>query len=219
MSNVYLSENACPALKDWLCKNGYRVTEIRATGRVYPAISAHPDIYMCRLGMDAGAPLIRAADDELGYSYPDNVLYNAVCLDKYFIHNLKYTSESLKKAVQDKKLNMINVKQGYTKCSIAVVDGRSVITSDEGIARTLVKYSDIDLLHIRHGFVSMPGFECGFIGGASGRVGDKMLFNGDLSAHPDFADICKFSNARGIEPVYFKGFPLEDIGSIIESEF
>lgn len=219
MNNVYVSENACAALKDWLCDNGYRVKEIKAGRLVYPAISAHPDIYMCRLGMSAGAPLLKAGDNELGYSYPKNVPYNALCLDKYFIHNLKYTSERLKSAARDAKLQMINVKQGYTKCSIAAVDGSSVITSDEGIARTLEKYSDINVLRIRPGYVDLPGFECGFIGGASGRVGDKMLFNGDLSAHPDFKDICGFIEARGIEPVYFKGFPLEDIGSVIESEF
>ena len=73
----------------------------------------------------------------------------------------------------------------------------------------------IDVLTIRPGYVELPGYDTGFIGGTSGRVGNEVIFNGDLSAHPDFPEIRDFIADRGIGLKYFIGYPLRDIGSII----
>ena len=43
----------------------------------------------------------------------------------------------------------------------------------------------------------------------------EIVFNGDLSAHPDFNVISAFIESRGLSCVYFKDYPLTDIGSII----
>jgi hypothetical protein len=69
------------------------------------------------------------------------------------------------------------VKQGYTKCSLVVVDEKSVITSDMGLAAALQRF-EIDVLLISQGHVALPGLQYGFLGGASGRAGDEILFNG-----------------------------------------
>ena len=112
-------------------------------------------------------------------------------------------------------LAFIHVNQGYTKCNCVVVDGNSVITADRGIVSALKKCPDIDVLPISQGFVRLEKFEYGFLGGASGKVGNEIVFNGDLSAHPDYEAICRFIEARGLSVKYFPGYPLTDIGSIL----
>ncbi len=146
--------------------------------------------------------------------YPHDIAYNAACTGRYFIHNLKYTAPELIRAVRDTGMRMIDVKQGYSKCSTVIVDEQSVITYDRGIA-SACRDAGMDVLTVRPGHVLLPGYNTGFIGGASGRIGDTILFYGDLSAHPDFEAIAAFIRSRGLEPKWFEEWPLTDIGSII----
>lgn len=182
------------------------------TAPVYDAVSCHPDIYYCRL---PNGSVIKAQTNEIGNSYPENIGFNAVCLDKYFIHNLKYTNPRLRQCAENLGLVPVNVKQGYTKCSCVVVDGSSIITSDNGIYRTLSALDDVNVLKIRQGYVNLNGFEYGFLGGASGRVGETLYFSGDITKHPDFEMIRAFCEKRNTDIKWFD-FPLDDIGSIIE---
>ena len=108
---------------------------------------------------------------------------------------------------------MINVKQGYSKCSIVIVDEDSIITYDNGIANAC-EHAGMNVLRIRPGYVALAGYKTGFIGGASGRVGDTIVFCGDISAHPDSTAITEFIQERGLNIKSFS-FPLTDIGSII----
>ena len=43
------------------------------------------------------------------------------------------------------------------------------------------------------------------------------MFNGDLSRHPDYKKIAAFTEDRGIDVIFFEGYPLEDAGSILVS--
>lgn len=215
MKNVYVSKNIRPVLAKYLTAREYAIHFIHSSDIVYEQISCHADIFCCRMDAGESAEIFMGDTAELGFNYPENVKFNAVCLDKYFIHNLKYTSPALLNEAQKRELELINVKQGYTKCSVVVVDGHSVITADDGIFRALSRYSDIDVLKIRQGFVKLSGFEYGFLGGASGRVGNEIIFNGNLAAHPDFDVICEFIKSHSLEVKYFPEYKLEDIGSII----
>jgi hypothetical protein len=206
MRKAYISILAYPETKKWLRSREYELEEFPEGEHPYPAVSSHPDMYMT----NGGGKLIMAGKDEkrryLGY--------NCVFLDKYLIHNLKLTAPKVMEAADSLGLEKIHVNQGYTKCSCAVVDGRSVITADEGICSVLRRYPDIDVLKIRAGHVVLPGFEYGFLGGASGRAGDTVLFNGDLGLHPDGGEIRRFIADRGFEVADFKGRELMDIGTI-----
>ncbi|MDD6254585.1 MAG: hypothetical protein PUA82_00995 [Eubacteriales bacterium] len=161
----------------------------------------------------------------IGPEYPLDVPYNAVCTERYFIHNLEHTSPLLLERARAEGLELINVKQGYTKCSCIVVGG-AIVTADRGIFRTISAYNDmlneegeeeggIDILLVEPGHVKLQGFESGFIGGTCGQVGDKVYFNGDLSSHPDFRSIVEFIWKHGAEPIWYGGELLEDIGSVI----
>ena len=110
----------------------------------------------------------------------------------------------------------------YPACAAmcaAVLDGfliHRLDITDPGIFRALSNFPELDVLKVREGHVALPGFDHGFLGGASGLVGGELVFNGDLSAHPDFHLIEDFVISRGAGLKYFPGEPLSDTGSIIE---
>jgi hypothetical protein len=172
------------------------------------------------------------SDERLGYEYPGCAAFNAVCLgtpdEPYFVHNLKCTDAGLLRTARRLGMTLIDVKQGYTKCNVAVVDPFSVITSDAGIARKLSSVSRrgggrvFDVLLISAGSVALEGFDYGFIGGACGLMpraeGPELVFNGNLPAHPDFAAIKEFAGSRGVALKWFDEYELTDIGSVVFEE-
>ncbi len=202
----------------------------------------------------------------IGYEYPFDIAYNAAVTERFFIHNTKWTSPALLDRARGAGLEIISVRQGYTKCSCVTAGGNALITADEGIIRAITGYNEIlreeirerqafkaagdqqssgersgicdssnsrvltqsdlaqedvredgliDLLAVQKGGVALEGFEYGFLGGASGCIGDAVYFNGDLSAHPDFEAIRAFLGRRGYRTIYFEDEPLTDIGSVI----
>lgn len=209
MDTIFLSETANPLLKTYLEEQGYKISVVEATDKTYEPVNSHPDMYMCSLGH--GKEVFFGCPEKLGYRYPENIRYNAACTGKFFIHNLDYTDENLKKAAEN--MEFIHVSQGYTKCSTLIVDENSIITSDGGIYKAC--YGKLDVLWVRPGFIKLKNFPSGFIGGASGRVGDTIVFNGNLEGHPDCEEIASFIRSRGLNFEYFTKYDLEDIGSII----
>lgn len=213
MSNVYVSCQADQALKKYLKEAGHRVCEVRSTVKMDPPISTHPDIYMCALrdGLYHGERFLLHPD------YPGHAIFNGCSTGKYFIHNLKYTAPDLLKAVRREGQIQVHVAQGYAKCSCVVVDEDSIITADRGIWKEAVK-AGMDVLLIERSQVILQGYPYGFLGGASGKVGSTIIFNGDVTRHSDYARIRDFIESRGLEIVYFKDYRLTDIGSIIEEK-
>jgi len=213
MDKIYLSERANPMMVEYLKTLGYEISLVAATTRTYFPVNSHPDIYMCAMSRHEifhGDPAL------IGFNYPHNIRYNAVCMGEHFIHNLKYTDEKLLSLARSLGKIPVNVRQGYTKCNMAVIDENSAVTSDQGVLKSLAN-TGIDLLAVSPGHVLLTGQPCGFLGGASGKVGDEMIFHGNLSAHPDFIRIADFVKSRGCGLKYFEQFELEDIGSIIEA--
>ena len=211
MSTIYISEAAHPLLRDFLINEGHIIETVKSSGITYEPVDSHPDIYMCSLGI--GKPVFFGCAEKIGSIYPENIRYNAACTGKYFIHNLKHTDPTLLKAAEN--TIKINVSQGYTKCNVLIVDENSIVTSDAGIYNSC--YGKLDVLLITPGHIRLRNFPYGFIGGASGRIGGKIIFNGNIKAHPDYEKIAAFIESRDLELVYFPSYELEDIGSIIES--
>lgn len=232
MKKVYLSNAAHPALTSYLTKLGYAIELVYHEGVTYDPVSSHPDIFMCRLGVWEKPQIFPGNPEKLTSKYPGNIIYNAVCTEKYFIHNLKHTDPELMTAAlgsahyPNAKPTLVDVPQGYTRCCCLPVDDTSFITSDEGIAKTLASTS-ADVLLIEKGHIELPGFDYGFIGGCAGHImapsadhndnipAPTIIFNGNLSAHSDYERIANFIHQRNINIVYFEDYPLTDIGSIL----
>ncbi|MBR5308656.1 MAG: hypothetical protein IKU43_07780 [Clostridia bacterium] len=134
------------------------------------------------------------------------------------ICNTKTVHKKVLDYAEDSKLKIINVNQGYAKCNICVVDEDSVITEDCGIASILNK-NGYDVLLLKNHCVRLPGYEYGFIGGASGKLAkDKLAFFGCIENHTEFGRIYDFLNRKGIEAVSLSDEPLTDYGSLIPIE-
>lgn len=209
----YVSCNAPQELKDLLKESGFAVSEVHPAPSVMTPVASHPDINMCRLGISLDADVIEALPEELGSDYPADIPFNAACTGRYFIHNLKYTAPRLLEAAQLAGMSMIDVRQGYAKCSCVIVDEDSIITYDHGIASRCEK-AGMNVLLVRSGGIILEGYDTGFIGGASGRIGNAVVFCGDIDSHPDAVQIREFIKNRGLKVIDFD-FPLTDIGSII----
>lgn len=216
MRAVFISELAHQGVIQYIESIGRQVIKVSKIPDVGEEICTHPDVLMCKMGVSENSVVLKAKKGELSPKYPGDVPYNAVCIDGYLIHRLDATAESILRYAEENGLKKINVNQGYTKCNTAVVNGNSLITSDESIFDAVRQYDDLSILKIRSGHIKLKGFGYGFIGGTCGRIGDEMIFNGDLSVHPDADKIISFITKRGLRVKYFDGFPLEDIGSIIE---
>lgn len=219
---VYISPMAGKPLKDYLKRKGFEISYTKATDKVYQEISSHTDIYMCQIDLWEKSHIFSGDISLLKEHYPGNIIYNALCTGSYFIHNLKYTStgllEHIRRLYQDSPLIEVHVPQGYTRCTCLAVDDRSFITSDMGTAKAL-SARGCDVLLIRPAHIRLPGFDYGFIGGTAGNLivdGKKtIVFNGDISKHPDYKKIAAFIKDRCIDIMYFSEYPLEDIGSIL----
>jgi len=148
---------------------------------------------------------------KLGAKYPLDIPLNAFRFKNYFIHNLKYTDEVLLDYYKNYGYEMINIKQGYAKCSSLVTDD-FIITSDGGIYESLKDF--VPIYKINHGDIRLENFNYGFIGGASGVLGKKIFFTGDFSNHSSYEEILKIISKYDYELEILSKDPIEDFGSI-----
>lgn len=217
MKIAYLSSLAHPDLCDYIANSGHFIHTFSEVRTASELVANHPDVLLCKLGARPESPIYEGIPNELSPLYPGDCRYNAACTGKFFIHRLDITDSELlaaAKASCENELEIIDVRQGYAKCSTVIVDEDSIITYDKGIAKPC-EAAGMNVLLVKSGFVKLRGADTGFIGGASGHVGDEIVFNGDLSAHPNFREITAFIEERGLGCKWFESYELEDIGSII----
>ena len=217
MKIAYLSSLAHPGLCTYLANSGHFIHTFPEVRTASELVANHPDVLLCKLGAKPESPIYEGIPNELSPLYPGDCRYNAACTGKFFIHRLDITDSELlaaAKASCGNELELIDVRQGYAKCSTVIVDEDSIITYDKGIAKPC-EAAGMNVLLVKSGFVKLRGANTGFIGGASGRVGDEIVFNGDLSAHTNFREIAGFIEERGLGCKWFESYELEDIGSII----
>ncbi|MBP3293589.1 MAG: hypothetical protein J6N32_07530, partial [Clostridia bacterium] len=73
-------------------------------------------------------------------------------------------------------------KQGYTGCS-CLVTGDAVYTFDRGIVKSL-RREDIPYVLLEEGGISLPGYDCGFLGGACGYHDGTIVVCGNADLLP-----------------------------------
>lgn len=146
--------------------------------------------------------------------YPNNVMLNCVVLNDKLICNTKtIADEVLQMAIQD-NLKIINVNQGYTKCSTCIVNENAIITSDKSIYKSC--RNEMDVLLIRQGYIELSGTDYGFIGGSSFKYNrNTLVFSGNVKLHPDYESIKSFVENHNVELFSLTENTMIDIGSII----
>lgn len=147
--------------------------------------------------------------------YPHDVLYNAAVLGNKLICNENTVHTGLLNKARELGMKILHCNQGYTKCSAAIVDENSIITSDPSIAESARAWG-IDLLVISQGGIILEGYSHGFIGGCCGKISlNEIYFTGKLESHPDSKRIEDFIKSRGVAIIEGSSDRLIDIGSIV----
>lgn len=155
------------------------------------------------------------SEKSLNSIYPRDISLNAVVFKNLFIHNLKYTDKNLLEFYSKKGYKLIDVKQGYTKCNISI--GKNVlITSDRDIYYKVKSFEKI--LLIDHKQIILPGFNYGFIGGASGLINDTLYFTGSLKNHSSYNEIIDFLEKNNEKYDFLTSSDIIDYGSILSLE-
>ncbi len=157
---------------------------------------------------------IEVCDIAVGDTYPRDVALCACVTDKHIICNVKNTAPELLSLARKSGLKIVNVSQGYAKCSCAVLADGAIISADAGICNALAKHG-IDALLISAGHVSLPPYQYGFIGGASGLCNDTLFFAGSIEAHPDCKQIADFCARHKTQVRSLSDNTLFDAGSMI----
>ncbi len=217
--------------KEFLINNGYTIIEMPVSDVLDRAISAHPDMSAVKINdtwviysntkrlfdftgkkiiIDREVP----ANDKL--AYPHDIGLNCAVVGKNIICNSQYTEQAVLDLAHKSGFNVINVRQGYSKCSVCIIDDNAIITEDEGIAKKCSQY-DIDVLLLKNRAVKLCGYDYGFIGGCSGLLSDgRIIFTGCIENHPEYHLIEAFCKKYGKTAVSMSDEPLYDVGSIFE---
>ena len=154
----------------------------------------------------------------LGSKYPRDIAYNVGRLNNIAIHNFKYTDKKLKYYLKMQNLEFININQGYSKCSLLIVDDVSGITSDVYMYKRLSEIG-YNILLIQPGYIKLYNEIYGFIGGTSGNYDNNtILFTGDFNNHPNSKEIETFLQTRNIKSIFLSSSDIIDLGTIITLE-
>ena len=160
-------------------------------------------------------PVIRCKSPSEG-KYPHNISLNAALVGNHLICRVESLDEQVKKYCEEHSYQLINVNQGYAKCSCAIVSDNAIITADNGIYNSL-RETKIEVLMVEQGRVGLKGADYGFIGGASGYDKDRrtLYFCGDITHHPDCDHINNFCKDHGTKIVSLSDGEFTDIGGIV----
>jgi len=149
----------------------------------------------------------------LSGKYPHNVSLNAGLIDNYLFCRETALATEVRERCNENNIKIINVNQGYAKCSTLIINN-SIITSDVSIKKAAENVG-IRVLLIQPGFIELNGAEYGFIGGASGVIGDTVYFFGNISKHPNYTNIASFINENGMNLISLTDEKLQDIGGFV----
>ena len=149
-------------------------------------------------------------------AYPEDAQLNLCQVGETILYNRKTVPDSIVEYLtRNGALRFISCHQGYTRCSSCVVDRRSVITADRGVAAR-ASAAGLSVTLISPGHITLDGFAYGFIGGAAFKISEKKIaFTGKLDAHPDCSRILQFLEQREIDAVFLTDEPIFDIGSAV----
>ena len=151
----------------------------------------------------------------VGRSYPENIALNFLFISGKIYGKLSAMDRRLREYCEQNNIPMININQGYARCSALALNDQAVITADSSICKALKK-DGLEMLTISSGSIRLEGFDYGFIGGCAGLFDDKIIFFGNAEAHPDWKRIKRFCEANSVRTkIICKHMPLTDIGGVV----
>ena len=221
-----------------LSEDGFEIIRLPRDERLGEAVASHTDMLLFRLGNTVVASreyfeknvavfdaLKRAlprfefvlSDEGISHEYPHDAIFNALRIGERLFAKTDTVSREILTLAEREGISTVSVKQGYPACTALSVDGRLVITADEGLARIMESHG-IRVLRIKDSeSILLPPYKNGFIGGTAGVFGNKVYFMGNLRAHPSSDIIERELNALGYGAVSLdpSSDSLLDLGGIM----
>jgi len=217
---------------------GFNLIPTDKVSSLYEAVNGHPDLqFFCiekkliahkdlseiqmKLLQKLGAP-ITLGNSSLSLPYPKNVPYNALLTPDLMMHRLDATDPVILSEIQELKksreIRLVNVRQGYSRCSCAYVGNNSYITEDLVMAEKLISLGK-EVFYRKHSNVYLEGFDFGFIGGAISLLTinneELVLISGSLDSYFYGKELKTFLELRDIRYECLSEGKLMDRGSII----
>ena len=234
MKCAIVDERISEKCKRALLIRGFYIIKLPAAKNLGEAVKSHPDMIMFRHGnriitsaeycedysyifsdlreYSEGTSFTFTAD-EMEKEYPKDAVFNALVIGERLFAKCDTVSPAVLEYARSSGLETVHVNQGYPACTTLAFGG-SAITADRGMARTL-KESGIRVTEISNGGISLPPYEYGFIGGASGVFGNTVYFLGNIDTHPD-SELIKYAiRYEGYDYISLSDEPLADLGRII----
>lgn len=234
MKQIIVDNRISESCEHSLLKEGFSLLKLPPDPRLGAAVASHPDTVM----FFADGELITTADycdaaayifsdireynpniritftaDERTDKYPYDCVMNALKIGNRIFCKSDTVSEGILSLARRHGYKIIHTNQGYPAC-VTLCFGGSAITSDAGLGALLQK-NGVKVTLIGTAGISLPPYEYGFIGGASGVVGNKVYFFGDISRHPDAETICEAIRKEGFIPISLSKEKLADLGGMV----
>ena len=208
---VFLPSVCCPSLPETTAYHPDMALCPVAPGKVVCA----PEVYEAYRELLAPFGVtVLSGETRLRSDYPGDVAYNVLITEKCAFSRTDCTDSVVKKCLTEQGKTLISVAQGYACCSSRSF-GNCLITADPSLLRGGEK-AGLSVLPISAGHILLPGYDYGFIGGASGILeSETVCFFGDLNTHPDGEKIRTFIEVRGFSVLDVPGMPLTDIGTVL----
>ena len=219
-------------LETALAELGIKVIHIANNDGVAQPVRAHADMsaYYCGNGeliisknifdscdaeMFPVGTVLHCSNDGQRDKYPMDIGLNACEVGDIIFCSVENTEAAILEHAQKRGKKLINVRQGYAKCSVCVLDETHIITADKSIAEA-AQNAGIAVLLIEPGFFELPGYDYGFIGGSCFKCSaGTIAFTGKLEGHPNMENILQFIDNLGIKVVYLTNKRCFDVGSIL----
>lgn len=158
---------------------------------------------------------IEITKEKLGGKYPKDVLLNCKMIGNYIVLNKRTAAREVLEFAVCEGINIIDVNQGYSGCSVCVINESALITDDESIYRAAQDFLN-DVLFISKGSIQLNGYNYGFIGGCCGKISEtELAVNGRIESHKDYKKIIDFAAKHNVDIVELTDERLTDIGGII----
>lgn len=227
--SLLLMSPEAPELCSAMRKLGIHVITTHPGNQLPQPVQFHPDMLTCYLGN--GRVVMPESENALqiksqyfgvqtifsrhflGKVYPKDAGCNVLSIGNHVFYNPRSADpEILQQCFYQQQHK---VAQGYTRCSVAVVNVNSVMTSDRGLSQVM-RQAGFQVLELEPGHIQLPGYEYGFIGGCCGLIAPNVLaFTGSLNTHPDGDRIKQFLQNQKVEFIELSAKPLRDIGGLI----
>ncbi len=212
MKDVIIS-NLYPCFCDELAKFGYNIIPSKNISVFHKPEQNHADMQVLKIKNRVFT--LDSCSKIAGRTYPENILLNCLLAGDSLYGLLDYIDDSVKRFCLENNIKLVNVRQGYTRCSALKISENAVITADKSIRNALAE-NGVDVLLTEPGHIELKGFDYGFIGGAGFCDRGRVFFFGNVKSHPDYEKIkqfCEDYNSK-IE-ILCDYMPLTDIGGAV----